>query len=97
MSFSRLSLFLRLPMAALICGQLVFLGADFSLDDYFISSVEEVVVFDERDEDKFFDAGLTASTFKVALIPNAGKVLSGLGDVPGDATLELRATGPPNA
>jgi len=96
MSLLRLSLFLRLPLAVLICGQLVFLGGSFSSGDYFVLSAEEVVVLDERDDKKFFDAGLPGTTFKDALIQLADKVSLGLGYVPRDATLELRATGPPN-
>ncbi len=97
MSFSRLSIFLRLPLAVLICGQLVYLSGGFSLDDYFVSSAEAVVAFDERDDKKFFAAGLPVTPFKDALIQQAGKVSLGLGSVPEDATFELHATGPPAA
>lgn len=84
-------------MAALICGQLVFLGGNFSLDDYFIPSAEEVAAFDERDDTNFLDTGLPIVAFKDAFIQSDGIALLGLGHAPGDATLELRATGPPNA
>lgn len=97
MSLGRLSLFLRLPLAVLICSQLVYLSGNFSLDDYFVISAEEVVAFDERNDNKFFNAGLPVVPFKDALIQQADKVSLGLGSAPGDATLELHATGPPTA
>ncbi len=97
MSLSRLSLFLRLPLVALICSQLVYLGGNFSLGDYFVLSAEEVVVFDERDDNKFFDAGLPVSPHKDALIRHANKISLKLGYGPEEVTPEHRATGPPTA
>ena len=67
MSFNRLSLFLRLPLAVLISSQLVYLSGNFSLDAYFVSYVEKVFVFDERDDKKFFDADLPLANSKIAL------------------------------
>lgn len=96
MSFSRLSSFLRLPLVVLICGQLVYLGGNFALGGYFVLSVEEVVASDERDDKKFFDSGVPVTTFKDALSRHANKVSLGLGYMPRDVALELRATGPPN-
>ncbi len=97
MSFSRLSVLLRLPLAALICGQLVYLGSDLSSDELWVSSAEVVVVFDERDDSESSDTGLPAVTFMDFSIRHFDRVMSGLGNVSGSATLELRATGPPNA
>jgi len=95
MRFGRLSLMLRLPLAVLLCSQLVFLGGDIPRGDYYASSAEEVVSFDERDDGKSFDAGLSAATFEQDLIQASGLVLSGLGYAPQGITPDLRATGPP--
>ena len=59
MSFRRLSLLFRLPLAVLFCSQLVFLGGDFPPDDYLASPEEVAVSFDELDDNKSFDVGLS--------------------------------------
>ncbi len=97
MNFSRLSVLLRLPLAALICSQLVFLGADLSSDDHWVSSEEVVVVSDERDDSESSGTGLPVATLKVLLIQPFDWAMLGLGNVSDSAALELRATGPPNA
>jgi hypothetical protein len=97
MDFSRLYLLLRLPLAVLICSQLVSLGGDFPPDDYLISPDEVAYTFDERDDNKPFDVGLPVVNFKDALIQHSNWVSLDLGYVSKSATLELRATGPPNA
>lgn len=96
MSFGRLSLLLRLSLAVLICGQLVFLGGNFSPENYLASPGEAEVFFDERDDDKSFDVGLPVITFEDALTQHSDWVLLDLGHVSGGITLELHATGPPN-
>ena len=58
MSFSPLFLLLRLPLAVLICGPLLFLGGDFSPDDYLASPGEVEVAFEERDDNESFPASL---------------------------------------
>ncbi len=97
MSFSRLSVLLRLPLVALICGQLAYLGGGFSLGEHWVSPGEVTVVFDERDDDESSDTGLPVAVSKDALTQDADEVPSGLGDVSRSATLDLRATGPPSA
>ncbi len=97
MSFSRLSVLLRLPLAVLICSQLVYLGSDLSSDDHWVASEEVVVAFDERDDNESSDTGFPVVTFKDALIQHFDWVMLGLGNVSESAALELRATGPPNA
>ncbi|MDA1024083.1 MAG: hypothetical protein O2817_12195 [Proteobacteria bacterium] len=95
MRLSRLSLVLRLPLAALLCSQLVFFSGDVPRGDYYASSAEEVVAFDERDDGKSSNAGLPAATFEQALIQASDLVLSGFGYVPQGIAPDLRATGPP--
>lgn len=95
MNFSRLSLFLRLPLAVLICSQLVFLSGNVSLDEYFVASAEEVVSFDEREENASSDVVLPVAAQGNALTGHSEKVSSGLGSVPEGAALDLHATGPP--
>ncbi len=95
MRFSRLSLVLRLPLAALLCSQLVFFSGDVPRGDYYASSAEEVVAFDERDDSKSFDAGLSVIPFEQDLIQQFEQFLSGLGHAPQGITLDLHATGPP--
>ncbi len=97
MSFSRLSLLLRLPLAVLICGQLVYLGGDLSSDDHWVSSEAAAVVFDERDDRESSDTGLPVAAFMDFLTQRFDWVKSGLGNVSGNATLDPRATGPPSA
>ena len=96
MGFNRLYLLLRMPLAVLICIQLVFLGGDFPPDDYLTSPDEVADIFDEREDNKSFDAGLPAVIFKDALIQHSNWVSLDLGYLSQIATLELRATGPPN-
>ncbi len=97
MSFSRLPLLLRLQLVVLICSQLLFLGGTFSPDDYLASPGEAEVIFEERDDKESFDAGSPAVIFKDALIRPFAWVSSDLGVVSDGVTLELHATGPPNA
>jgi len=99
MSFRRLSLLLRLPLAVLIFSQLVYLGGDFPPDDYLTSPYEVVVAFDELEDnksfDKSFDVALPVVINKDALIQHSNWVSLGLGYA-FKATSELHATGPPN-
>lgn len=95
MSFGRLSLLLRLSLAVLICGQLVFLGGNFSPENYLAFPGEAEVFFDERDDDKSFDVGLPVITFEDALTQHFDWVSLALGYVSEGITLELHATGPP--
>ena len=97
MTFSPLFLLLRLPLAVLICGPLLFLGGDFSPDDYLASPGEVEVAFEERDDNESFDAGLPVVIFKDPLIQHSDWVSLDVGSVPQGAPLELHATGPPNA
>ncbi len=97
MSLSRLSLLLRVPLVALIFGQLAFLGGTLPPDDSLAPTEEISVTFEERDDNKPFDAGLPVVIFEDALIRFSGWVLPDLGHVSPGATLELHATGPPNA
>ncbi len=96
MSLSRLFLLLRLPLAVLICGQLSFLGGTFHPDDYLAFPGEAEVIFEERDDNKSFDVGLSVVIFKDALIQHFDWVSPDLGHVSEGAPLELHATGPPN-
>lgn len=96
MSFSPLFLLLRLPLAVLICGPLLFLGGDFSPDDYLASPGEVEVAFEERDDNESFDAGLPGVIFEDPLIQQSNGVSSDVGSVPQGVPLELHATGPPN-
>jgi len=95
MRLSRLSLVIRLPLAVLLCSQLVYFSGDVPRGDYYASSVVEVVAFDERDDGKSFDAGLPVALFEQALIQPFELYLSGFGYVPQGITPDLRATGPP--
>ena len=101
MSFRRLSLMLRVPLAVLLCGQLVFLGGDFPPDDYLTSPNEVAVTFDELEDnksfDKSFDVGLPGVILEDDLNQHFAWVSLDLGNVPQGVTLELHATGPPNA
>ena len=96
MDFSRLFLLLRLPLAVLICSQLVFLGGNVSPEDYLVSPGEVEVLLDERDDKKSFDVGLPVFIFEDALIRPFEWVSLDLGHVSGGVNLELHATGPPD-
>lgn len=95
MSFSRLSFVLRLPLAAILCWQLVFIGGDIPRGDYYASSVEEVVAFEESDDDRSFDVGLPVSFFEGVLIQASEPILSGFGYQLQGIAPDLHATGPP--
>jgi len=95
MSFSHLSLVLRLPLAAILCWLLVFLGGDIPRGDYYASSVEEVVVFEERDDDWSFYVDLPVSFFEDALIQSSEPILKGFGYQLQGIAPDLHATGPP--
>ena len=88
---------LRQPLAVLICCQLVFLGVTFPPDDYLASPGEAEVIFDERDDNKSFDVGLRVVIFEDVLIQRFAWVLLDPGYISQGVTLELHATGPPNA
>ncbi len=95
MSLRRFSLFLRLPLAVLICSQLVYLSGN-SPPDEFLASPEEVsVTLDELGDDKSFDVGLPIVIFETTLNQHSDWVLSDFGHVSQGAALERRATGPP--
>jgi len=95
MHFSRLSLVLRLPLAILLCSQLVYLRDSVPLGDYFASFAEEVIAFDNGEDRKSFGAGLPVVISKDSFTQHSDLVYAGLGDVRQGITLDLRATGPP--
>ena len=95
MSFSRLFLLLRLPLAVLLCGLLVCLGGTFPPDDYLASPGEVELILDERDDNKPFDGGLPVVIFEDALNQHFNWVSLDLGNMSEGVPLELRATGPP--
>ena len=95
MSFSRLTLLLRLSLTVLFFGQLVFLGSGFSPDYYMAAPKKVADTFDERDDNESFDVGLPIVTFKDALTQHSDLVSLDLGHVSQGVPLELRATGPP--
>ena len=96
MDFSRLFVLLRLPLAVLICSQLVFLGGNVSPEDYLVSPGEVEVLLDERDDKKSFDVGLPVDIYEDALIRPFEWVSLNPGHVSDGVTLERHATGPPN-
>jgi hypothetical protein len=97
MSFSRLSVLLRLPLAVLICSQLVYLGSDLSSDDHWVSSGEVMVVFEEREVSESSDTGLPAVAAVDFSTQRFDWAMLGLGNVSESAVLDLRATSPPSA
>ena len=96
MSFRRFSLFLCLPLAALICS-LVYLGGDFPPDDYLLFPEEVAASFVEFDDSKSFDGGLPVVFLENTPNQHSHWVTLGFDHVSQGPILDLRATGPPTA
>jgi len=97
MSFRGPFLWLRLLLVVLVYGLPFGDYGNYIPSDNLIIIGEAADIFDERDDKNSLDDGLPVILFKDALIQHFNWISFDLDNVSEGVTLELHATGPPNA